>query len=211
MPDRPRDFLVGHLDEMAAVVDLGQRVVGGELVDLLVVARFHAVLADELEDALADGDLVAVGQHGVAGDAGFVHAGGVGRAEVADAVAAGVAPDPAMFARHALVDDDQVDLLRAADHDRRLVDVGAPAEALAMDHHHACRARRGPQGSVAQHGALGGVVELGVRFHSVGWRVNSRLQCSACTRAAAVFARIGQRGKPWHRVRTTIPNAPNCW
>src|SRR3546814_616112 len=95
----------------AGVGQGGQRVAGGELVDLLVVVRLHAGVADELEDAFADCDVVAVGQHGL-GDRGVVDAGGVGRAEIEDAVLVAVAPDLAMLARDALVGDAQVRLLR---------------------------------------------------------------------------------------------------
>src|SRR3546814_3342813 len=106
------------LEEVAAVAQVGQRVAGGELVDLLVVVRLHAGVADELEDAFADRDVVAVGQHGL-GDRGVVDAGGVGRAEIEDAVLVAVAPDLAVLARYALVGNAQVGFLRTPDQHAR--------------------------------------------------------------------------------------------
>src|SRR3546814_2623670 len=69
-----------------------------------------------------DGDVVAVGQHDL-GDGGVVDAGGIGRAEVADAVLVAVAPDLAVLARYALVGDAQVGFLRTPDQHARGVDV----------------------------------------------------------------------------------------
>src|SRR3546814_6120684 len=92
--------------------------------------------SDLLEDAFADGDVVAVGQHGL-GDGGVVDAGGIGRAEVADAVLVAVAPDLAVLARYALVGDAQVGFLRTPDQHARGVDVRASAQPGAVDHDHA--------------------------------------------------------------------------
>src|SRR3546814_6549127 len=110
---------------------------------------------DELEDAFADGDVVAVGQHGL-GDGGVVDAGGIGRAEVADAVLVAVAPDLAVLARYALVGDAQVGFLRTPDQHARGVDVRASAQPGAVDHDHARRARHRAVRAVAEQGALGG-------------------------------------------------------
>src|SRR3546814_19693120 len=95
--------------------------------------------SDLLEDAFADGDVVAVGQHGL-GDGGVVDAGGIGRAEVADAVLVAVAPDLAVLARYALVGDAQVGFLRTPDQHARGVDVRASAQPGPVDHDQTGRA-----------------------------------------------------------------------
>ncbi len=151
------DFAIDRFDEVAAVVEVGQRVVGGELVDLLVVVRLHAGVADELEDALAQGQVIAVGQDRLL-DRAIVEAGGIGRVQIAYPVLIAVAPDLAMQARHAPVRDVQVGLARAPDHHRLRIDVGAPAQPLALDDHHAGRARAGRTRSIAEDRALGGLV-----------------------------------------------------
>src|SRR5690606_38242579 len=143
------------LEEMAAVAQVGQRVAGGELVDLLVVVRFYAGVADELEEAFADGNVVAVGEDALR-DRRVVEAGGVGRAQVADAVLVAVAPDLAVLARDALVGDAQVGFLRTPDQHARGVDVGASAEPGAVDHDHAGRTRHRAMRAVAEQGALRG-------------------------------------------------------
>ena len=160
-----RDLLLHRFDEMAAVVHLGQRIVGGELVDLLVVTRLHAAVADELQDALAQGDVVAVDQRRLR-HRRIVQPGGVGGAEVAHPVGVAVAPELAVQARDAVVRDVQVGLLRAAHAHPGGVDVRTPAQAFAVDHHHAGRARRGRPRTVAQDGPLRGGWIVGVPGHA---------------------------------------------
>src|SRR5690606_5601775 len=148
------------LAEVAAVEQVAQRVVRGELVDLFVVAGFDAGLADELEDALADGDVVAVGQVARV-EALVIDRDRIGRAEIADAIDVALAPDPAMLARDALVADGEIGVVGAADEHRRILHVDAPPQALAVDDHEAGGAWRGPRGPRTEHGALRGLVRHG--------------------------------------------------
>src|SRR3546814_12121888 len=59
------DFPLHLRAEVAAVAQVGLPVAGGWLVDLLVVVRLHAGVADELEAAFAERYVVEVGQHGL--------------------------------------------------------------------------------------------------------------------------------------------------
>src|SRR3546814_18814057 len=83
-------------------------------------------------------------------------AGGVGRAEIEDAVLVAVAPDLAVLARYALVGDAQVGFLRTPDQHARGVDVSASAQPGAVDHDHARRARHRAVRAVAEQRALRG-------------------------------------------------------
>ena len=126
MADRARDFLVDQFDEMPAVVQLGQRVVRGELVDLLVVAGLDAGVADELEDGFAQGDVVAIGGEGSSSVTGSsLKQGAIGRPQVTQPVGIAIAPDLAVAARHRLVRNVQVGLLRAPDGDRLAYSISA--------------------------------------------------------------------------------------
>src|SRR5690606_6660119 len=98
----------------------------------LVVPGLDVAVADELEDALADHDVVAVGQHRL-GHRLVVDPGRVGGAEVADPVLVALQPYLAMRARDAAVGDDQVGLVRAADQHRLPAKVDAPSQTLAVD------------------------------------------------------------------------------
>src|SRR5690606_35768943 len=85
-----------------------------------------------------------------------VQPGRIGGAEVAQPVGIALAPHLAVPARDRLVRDVQVGFLGAADHHRLVVDVGALAQAFAVDDHHAGRTRRPAAGAGAELGELGG-------------------------------------------------------
>src|SRR5690606_13950714 len=150
-----RDLALEDLAEMAPVVQLGECVVGGELVDLLMVPGLDVAVADELEDALADHDVVAVGQHRL-GHGLVVHARGIGGAEVADPERVALKPHPAMRARDAAVGNHQVRFVRAADQHRLLAQVHASPQPLAVDDDQAGTTPAAVAGSIAVDGALGG-------------------------------------------------------
>ena len=159
------DFQVGGFAEVATVMQAGQRVVDGQLVDLFVVTRLDAVLGDELQHALADGDAIAVGQQRILLDAGIVQAGGIGGTEIANAKSTGVVPEPAVLTGNALVFDDEVGILIAANEDGPVVDIDPLAKAFAVDHDHAGRTQCRLGRSCAEQGALGGVVVGRIAVH----------------------------------------------
>ena len=62
MPQCAPDFFVRHFTKMPAIVEVCQRIMNCQLIDFFVITGFHAVVADEFQDAFTHRDLVAVGQ-----------------------------------------------------------------------------------------------------------------------------------------------------
>lgn len=158
------DFLVEELGEMTPVTETGQGVVGRQLVDLFVVSGFDRGVTDELQDHLAERDVITVLEHYFK-DLLLVHPGGVGRTEVCDAVIVTFSPEPTMPARHALVRQAKVSILGASNDHRIGADVDAPAQALTTDHHHAGRTLLMHARCVVRGNSLGGMGGIGDRAH----------------------------------------------
>ena len=129
---RAPDLALERLDEVAPVEDLREAVDRGEPVDLLVVRVLDVVAGEELEDAAADLDEVAVAQH-VLVDHLVVDVGAVGRPHVAQHDRVAGVDDLAVVARHRFLIDLDVGLRRPADDDLRPVEVELLAELEAVD------------------------------------------------------------------------------
>ena len=106
---RAPDLALERLDEVAAVEHLGEAVDRGEPIDLLVVGVLDVVAAEELEDAAADLDEVAVAQH-VLVDHLVVDVGAVGRPHVAQHDRVAGVDDLAVVARDRFLIDLDVGL-----------------------------------------------------------------------------------------------------
>ena len=172
MVGRARELLFEKLEELAAVVEIGQRIDRRELVDFFVIARLDRRAIHELEHAAADRDVIAVLELGL-DDRLVVEERLVGRIQILDAKTRRLAPDLRMLARHAALQDLELALRPAADHQRLIADVDALAETLALQHDEAGRLAavgvraRGPDGTALRravvltcaHRLLGGRAE----------------------------------------------------
>ena len=149
---RTGDFAIDQLQELASVVQVGQRIGSRQLVQLLVVAGLDRGAIHELEDATAHRDVVAILELGL-DDRLVVEERLVGRIEILDAVAGGITGDPAMCPRHAALDDLEPGFGCTADDQRLIAEIDALPEPLALQHDQACGHFASPDPSVRVHRA----------------------------------------------------------
>ena len=158
VPRRAVDLALEVVHQVPLVVQAGQRVVDRQPVQLLVVLGLDVAAGQEAVQAVADAEIIAVGQRGVLRGR-VVDERPVGALQVGDHVAVDVQVEPRVTARDRMVEDGDVAIVAAAQDDR------PPLEQVARPHRQAGRIDVDQAGIIA--GPREGSLQLDLLSHGL--------------------------------------------